>query len=197
MIPANFTSPTVIEDPTRVRPFHCGTQMADWTCSNCDRCTKQSDPEASFDKMSCEIERAIGEAYMSDGTVSQEMAKRMGYDGSPTGYVWQCGEWETTEAWKIESRRRRTWSYRIRKWWYGKKREIKRRLDDWKYKRRIAIAEREHERFPDTCWADWVIWAMGSDADHDRPTPGHSGFLRCQEEGKTGSCYCGAHSCEK
>lgn len=181
-------------DQARARPFHCGSQAADWTCSNCDRCKKQSPRDAAFDEMTCEIERAIGEAYMSDGTVSQEMAKRMGYDGSPTSYLWQCGEWEPTEAWKIESRRRRTWSYRIRKWWHQTKRAIKDRIENWRNDWRMEVAELGYAEHPDTCWADWVTWAYGY--DHDKPEPNGLRFSRCQEEGKTGSCYCGRFRCE-
>ena len=84
-----------------VRPFSCGSQHGDWRASNCDRCTKYNhDPKLS----KCEIDRAILKAQFGDGTVTDEIANRMGYhdnngkDGF--SYVWMCNEVEWTEAHK-------------------------------------------------------------------------------------------------
>jgi len=96
-----------------VRPFSNGTQHLDWEASNCGRCKKAASFEqAEADKFICEIERAIGVACISDGTVSAEIAQRMGYfKNIPAktkrfSYVWQCGEVEWTEEWKKEYERR-------------------------------------------------------------------------------------------
>lgn len=40
---------------TKVRPFSCGTQMLDWTASNCERCVKHDLATNS----KCEIDKAI------------------------------------------------------------------------------------------------------------------------------------------
>lgn len=65
----------------RVRPFYCGTQGADWRTWNCENCYKH---DSSGDAASCPIERALDEAYWSDGTVSAEIAQRMGNQGTCT-----------------------------------------------------------------------------------------------------------------
>lgn len=91
-----------------IRPFHCGTQHADWLCSNCERCAR---------KGACEIETAVSEAAYGDGTVSRDIAKRMGCD--PLGYVWQCTEWTPTEEWKREVLARRRWRNRAKAWRVG------------------------------------------------------------------------------
>jgi|SRR3990167_253358 len=97
----------------RVRPFSNGTQYLDWAASNCGRCKKAASLEDSrADKVTCDIERAIGAGGASDGTVSAEIGQRMGYiDNNPPvteefSYVWQCGEVDWTEEWKEEYRRR-------------------------------------------------------------------------------------------
>ena len=94
-------------------PFSCGSQYLDWQVSNCGRCKKAASLEdVKADKFTCEIERAIGVACISDGTVSAEIAQRMGYiDNNPPktkefSYLWQCGEVEWTEGWKKKYRER-------------------------------------------------------------------------------------------
>ncbi len=85
-----------------IKPFSNGTQYLDWQSSNCERCKKYrddfKDPEA------CPIDLAIGEASVSDGKITNKMAKRMGYD--PNKYVWRCGEVEWTDEWKAEWKKR-------------------------------------------------------------------------------------------
>jgi len=87
-----------------MRPFHSGGQFGDWTDSNCYRCTKGAHrlgPDALPD---CPLELALGEAYIDDGNITDAIAARLGCD---TGrYCWQCAEWEPTEAWKDEWRKR-------------------------------------------------------------------------------------------
>ncbi len=83
----------------RIHIFSNGSQFNDWSASNCLRCTKWS----GWDELpTCDIDMALGEAYLGDGTVSQEIATRAGYD--PDKYVWPCGEVEWTEEWKEEKK---------------------------------------------------------------------------------------------
>lgn len=85
-----------------VRPFANGSQLGDWEASNCKRCKKNR----TEDQPICEIDEAISLAYWGDGTVSHEIAQRMGYtkpkEGERPEYVWMCGEVEWTEEWKAE-----------------------------------------------------------------------------------------------
>ena len=86
----------------RIRPFSCGSQFSDWQMSNCERCKKYS--ERIEDPPLCEIDYDLGMAYLGDGTVSPDIAKRMGYTDNQGKYNWQCGEVEWTESWKEEYR---------------------------------------------------------------------------------------------
>ncbi len=90
-------------------PFYCGSQYSDWKESNCNRCKKgieNIDPDG-VEMPTCEIELAILDAYMGDGEVTDEIAKRM--DATPENMdeeVWMCGEVEWTDEWIKESERR-------------------------------------------------------------------------------------------
>ncbi len=84
-----------------VHPFSCGSQHGDWRASNCDRCTKYAhNPNES----KCEIDKAILQAQFGNGTITDEIAQRMGYfdnngkDGF--AYVWMCNEVEWAEEHK-------------------------------------------------------------------------------------------------
>jgi hypothetical protein len=83
----------------RQRPFSNGGQFMDWCASNCDRCVKSFN-----DGGECDIEEALFIASIDDGTVSEDIARRMGYlkpDGTTSGaYGWPCTEVEWTEDWK-------------------------------------------------------------------------------------------------
>lgn len=82
----------------RIRPFSNGTQYGDWTSVNCERCAKGANYTVGPDEWpGCEIEAALIEGYIGDGTVSSEIAERMHYQ--PGKYVWQCGEVEWTQQW--------------------------------------------------------------------------------------------------
>ena len=64
-----------------VNPFSCGSQYGDWRSRNCDRCLKSYDNQvqAPTDGMGpCDIDNAIGLAYIGSGRVSSEIASRMG-----------------------------------------------------------------------------------------------------------------------
>lgn len=90
----------IMSETTQHRPFHCGTQLAEWE-EQCYSCTKGFvDNETPG---TCPITVAINEAYWGDGTVSEEIAERMGYlDHSPPrqkgfSYVWNCKEFVRKE----------------------------------------------------------------------------------------------------
>ncbi len=79
----------------RARPFHCGTQFVDWTARNCDRCAlgRGSDPDVTLDDLVCELERAVTWACMDDGTVSREVADRIGATAAGVrALTWDCPE---------------------------------------------------------------------------------------------------------
>jgi len=61
----------------RITPFSCGTQFGDWQERNCENCNKFDSDNP--DNSNCEIDEALLIAYFDDGTVSAEIAKRMGY----------------------------------------------------------------------------------------------------------------------
>lgn len=85
----------------RYRPFSNGSQFSDWRHANCWRCAKQFDEAA--DEYRCEIEQALDVACWDDGTVSEDIARRMGYLAAGScSYGWMCPEVEWTEAWKVE-----------------------------------------------------------------------------------------------
>jgi hypothetical protein len=79
----------------RVRPFWCGSQSADWEDSNCWNGCAKNGPEAAQE---CEILEALTEAYFGDGTVSAEIAGKMGY--REDRFVWPC--LSRDPAWKGE-----------------------------------------------------------------------------------------------
>ena len=79
------------------RPFHCGSQAADWEEANCEHCAKGT-PDDEIP--ACPIQRAIFDAYFGDGRVPEDIAERMGYlANSPPrqkgfSYNWRCGEFQ-------------------------------------------------------------------------------------------------------
>lgn len=85
-------------------PFSCGSQSMDWVSANCARCTKYN-PEGKSD---CEIVEALNVAFWEDGSVSEEIAERMGLlDHSPPrqdgiSYNWPCKEVVWTPEWQAE-----------------------------------------------------------------------------------------------
>ena len=178
----------------QARPFYCGTQAADWKASNCWRCTKAYDEQAG--EWRCDLERAIDDAQFGDGTISPDIARRIGYDNSSFAHVWACTEVVWTEAWKAEARRRRTTRYRLARQWHLFKRWARHqtagRLERWRERYRFRIAER-HADDRTTCWAEWVMWSTAPFGDQERPVPNGVGFKRCEAEGSVpgGSCYCG------
>jgi hypothetical protein len=70
----------------KIKPFYCGSQAAEWKCRNCFECVKGYDDDKS--KWNCDIELAIDEAFMNDGSMTKEMADAMGYNDK--AYSWDC-----------------------------------------------------------------------------------------------------------
>ena len=83
----------------RITLFSCGTQRLDWMNRNCCRCKKYPETEDELYRLVkdepgklCPIDVAVSRAAIDDGTVSPEIAKRIGY--KPMYYSWECGEIE-------------------------------------------------------------------------------------------------------
>jgi hypothetical protein len=76
----------------RHRPFSSGSEYSDWTYRNCKAgCRRYTMGEAT-----CDLEIALGRAYMGDGTISPSIAKRLGCDRSELGYpATPCPEFVT------------------------------------------------------------------------------------------------------
>ena len=74
-----------------MRPFHNGSQFADWRILNCDSCKRSVDNKKSGG--SCDIEEALDVACLTDGNVSNEIGVRMGAT-DPIAYTWKCPEYE-------------------------------------------------------------------------------------------------------
>jgi hypothetical protein len=79
-----------------VTPFCCGTQYADWKMYNCERCKKRYDEKKG--EWKCEIEKEIDVAYIGDGTIPEDIWKRMGGPENKGNYNWRCPEFEPEEA---------------------------------------------------------------------------------------------------
>lgn len=174
----------------RIRPFYCGSQWADFQCSNCDRCTK--DYDVKDESYRCDLQQLIDEAALGDGTVSIETARRMGIVDATRGhFLWPCAEVDWTPEWKAEWQRRQTLRYRIGKALLDVRRRIRKEISDrWRRLRQCVlwpIAERRGMRDPDGCWSAWCGWAMGYG---ERPGP-NSGESCKVSEGECGSCWCG------
>lgn len=83
-----------------IRPFHCGSQAADWSSRNCDCCKRgfwwksgRGEHDVPISEM-CELDVALAHAQNGDGTVSPDVAKRIGYRPGNAHYNWPCGEIE-------------------------------------------------------------------------------------------------------
>ena len=75
-----------------VRPFATGSQYGAWKGRNCHRCAKYN--EDKYDG-ACEIDGALGLAYIGHGHVAADIAERMGCVLiQPEPYTWDCPERE-------------------------------------------------------------------------------------------------------
>jgi hypothetical protein len=75
-----------------LRPFDSGSQYADWQARNCERCRKWNPEEA--DPARCDLDYALGSAYLGDGQVDVEIARRIGRRPGEARYTWDCPERE-------------------------------------------------------------------------------------------------------
>jgi len=80
----------------RHTPFYCGSQRADWKCYNCDFCTKRYDENAMVWR--CDLEKQIDSAYMGDGSMTAETARRMGEPDDCCVHNWRCPEFVEDSA---------------------------------------------------------------------------------------------------
>lgn len=63
-------------DPNRMSPFSNGSEFISWKAENCDDCVKRYDDESR--KWRCDLEYAIDAACVGDGTITTEIADRIG-----------------------------------------------------------------------------------------------------------------------
>lgn len=75
-----MTKKQVMEEEMSYRPFSNGSEFGDWTCRNCDRCWKSKVSELT-QRSRCPMENALARGSVSDGTIPQRIAKRLGWDG--------------------------------------------------------------------------------------------------------------------
>lgn len=65
----------------------------DWEERNCFRCRKSYDEDTN--QYRCDIDKALTVACVDDGSVSDDIARRMGYPAAgPLSYTWDCPERE-------------------------------------------------------------------------------------------------------
>ena len=91
-----------MSDDAKNRPFHCGTQYADWQINNCERCRKGDDfrngtPWQEGRAPSCDLETALGVSYITNGTVTNEVYDRLFGPIKVDRHLygqWVCGEFE-------------------------------------------------------------------------------------------------------
>lgn len=74
-------------DMRRYKPFETYVKRLLWQENNCVICNQ----------IVCDLRRAIDQAIIGDGTISEENANRMGFIGNMdtcnmNDYQWQCGE---------------------------------------------------------------------------------------------------------
>ena len=62
-------------------PFHCGSQFMDWIDRNCYRCAKGIMDPAPYP---CELQEALDEAAALDGSLAEDIAKRIGLPDNVT-----------------------------------------------------------------------------------------------------------------
>jgi hypothetical protein len=88
----------------RIHIFSNGTQAMDWFASNCEQCALAGDPSEAGSSH-CELFEAIHDAGADDGSVTPEIARRMGYKASELYYVWACPERTKTVPWAVANER--------------------------------------------------------------------------------------------
>jgi len=84
---------------SEVHPFSSGTEYMDWRARNCERCSKDYDPAKDTDGVGqglCDIETTLSLAAIGEGTISDDIAVRLKFDG-----VWivpYCPEKEASDV---------------------------------------------------------------------------------------------------
>jgi len=80
----------------RINPFSNGSQFADWANENCWQCALYNEEEP---EKSCKWDKALLDAQVDDGSISQEVADAIGYTEahkyfhagkSAPPYIWHC-----------------------------------------------------------------------------------------------------------
>lgn len=79
----------------KIHPFSTGSQYADWEDKNCFDCWKYR-PKRSGGN-GCVLSNALAEACIGEGTITQKIADRIGYDPNANDYTWDCPERERTK----------------------------------------------------------------------------------------------------
>ena len=77
----------------RVRPFSQGTQYLDWQDHNCCQCRYYHTANGHVISPLCDLETALAIACITDGTISREIAERLGVP-KRTWSNWTCREFE-------------------------------------------------------------------------------------------------------
>lgn len=74
----------------KIYAFSNGTQYTSWMDRNCVSCQKWCYESAARSK--CDIDKALADAYCSDGSISKEIAHRMGRLDNDGKFWWHCPE---------------------------------------------------------------------------------------------------------
>ena len=73
----------------KIQPFSTGSEFGSWESHNCNNCWKWSGHREFVERHHCQIDKALGEAYLGDGKISASIARRMGH-----GVTYDCPERE-------------------------------------------------------------------------------------------------------
>lgn len=83
--------PEIAPQDRRYRPFPNGTSYMDWIERNCGTCERYV-PDSQVDSGDgCVIEESLAFACIDDGTISADIAERMGYAGEV--HAPRCKSW--------------------------------------------------------------------------------------------------------
>lgn len=63
---------------SKITPFSNGTEYHVWLESNCCKCEKYAPDAMSVEDGACEIELALSDACLGDGTIETSIYERMG-----------------------------------------------------------------------------------------------------------------------
>ncbi len=74
----------------KIYAFSNGTQYTSWMDRNCISCQKWCYESTARSK--CDIDKALADAYCSDGSIAESIAHRMGWFDHRGHYTWTCPE---------------------------------------------------------------------------------------------------------